>query len=438
LYQEHGASYVDKLALEVSQACKRSCVPESTLSAEQSLTNALIMGTIGRIDEDLERSTDCNAGPTLLLFRRAIMTPSNLEAILRMIDADVHTGEIRCFAFHLLSNLTMSSDSIWNVKMNDGTRFSTCLISAYAKALDDETKNEIRHRGNCGCYLKCWGTFKQALLVTKDEPAVILSRIHSYSWTDILERPNDSAVWFDGMAVYSDTKGFNLLHKVGVRVLQEEGENSQAEAFLQKLGACQELFRRVLRRVVAGDMLWKGSGSGTFILGIEDPSNFFVAFFNSLTRLPSDPETDALMRQAHSSIRMAFTKSLSDPTAFPRDVASLIIDHINSLLLFMSDPVWSRLKTESDQQQRQRFRQKYCSAESSTWKKTDQHIRLGYLRRKKDDSNGGNEMCGNCYLLEKDLDGKLMKCMRCHQICYCSRKCQTAHWKKVHKKLCKK
>jgi hypothetical protein len=50
---------------------------------------------------------------------------------------------------------------------------------------------------------------------------------------------------------------------------------------------------------------------------------------------------------------------------------------------------------------------------------------------------GTNETCTNCNVLEEYSQGrKLFRCGSCHQVLYCSRECQRAHWKKAHKKEC--
>jgi hypothetical protein len=50
---------------------------------------------------------------------------------------------------------------------------------------------------------------------------------------------------------------------------------------------------------------------------------------------------------------------------------------------------------------------------------------------------GTNEICTNCNVLEKYSQAKkLFRCGSCHQVLYCSRECQRAHWKKTHKKEC--
>jgi hypothetical protein len=47
---------------------------------------------------------------------------------------------------------------------------------------------------------------------------------------------------------------FFTLHRWPVRLLQENHSNSKAKEFLQKLGSCDTLIQRVLRRVISGEM----------------------------------------------------------------------------------------------------------------------------------------------------------------------------------------
>ncbi|KAF9285292.1 hypothetical protein BGZ68_003981 [Mortierella alpina] len=43
--------------------------------------------------------------------------------------------------------------------------------------------------------------------------------------------------------------------------------------------------------------------------------------------------------------------------------------------------------------------------------------------------------CGHCAKTEMASGGKLKRCAKCKSALYCSRECQTSHWK-VHKKVC--
>jgi len=51
---------------------------------------------------------------------------------------------------------------------------------------------------------------------------------------------------------------------------------------------------------------------------------------------------------------------------------------------------------------------------------------------------GSSGQCAGCGRRGKDAPGgKLQKCSRCKCACYCSVQCQTAHWERGHKRLCK-
>ena len=55
--------------------------------------------------------------------------------------------------------------------------------------------------------------------------------------------------------------------------------------------------------------------------------------------------------------------------------------------------------------------------------------------------NPGNPLisglkCEGCGISQEDADKELLRCARCHQVCYCSRECQKIHWKESHKKIC--
>jgi hypothetical protein len=61
-----------------------------------------------------------------MLFCKRISTPDNLEALLRMVDCDIRTGEVRCKAVETLLGLTHVG-SVWALKMNDGSYFASLL-----------------------------------------------------------------------------------------------------------------------------------------------------------------------------------------------------------------------------------------------------------------------------------------------------------------------
>ena len=102
----------------------------------------------------------------------------------------------------------------------------------------------------------------------------------------------------------------------------------------------------------------------------------------------------------------------------------------------MQDVTWKNLKCETRDQHWQRFEQCYlCDEVRSAYT----NIRTDFYRHLKKEHEIKDEMCANCFVLEKnfDEDKKLLICTRCKQIGYCSRACQVAHWKKGHKEQCR-
>jgi hypothetical protein len=81
-----------------------------------------------------------------VVFRNTIVTPGNLEALPRIVDADLRIGPVRCLAFLYLRRLC-DLPSIWSSALSDGYLFSSRMIGACAKFLDDEVKEgKILHR----------------------------------------------------------------------------------------------------------------------------------------------------------------------------------------------------------------------------------------------------------------------------------------------------
>jgi hypothetical protein len=75
--------------------------------------------------------------------------------------------------------------------------------------------------------------------LSKEEPSKVLDSIGSYNWTRILQldqcRREDL---------------FCNLHNLPFNALRMDPGNTKAKEFLQKLGACHELFRSALSRIL--------------------------------------------------------------------------------------------------------------------------------------------------------------------------------------------
>jgi hypothetical protein len=109
------------------------------------------------------------------------------------------------------------------------------------------------------------------------------------------------------------------------------------------------------------------------------------------------------------------------------------------MLYFMAG--WKTLHEESEEARWQRFHRNYLTHDAipDGNKKMSKILLKGTKKNFKATTNlTEGEMCANCYVLEKTLDEKLLKCGQCRVIKYCSRECQREHWKKAHKKQCKK
>jgi hypothetical protein len=99
-------SDIDKLGVEISKAFQRASVPESTVAREEREVNEVMLGCIGTIDYalSLKKGTG-RVGAMLMLYRRTIVTPDNLQALFRMCDSSIRTGKVRCHAFWHLKTL---------------------------------------------------------------------------------------------------------------------------------------------------------------------------------------------------------------------------------------------------------------------------------------------------------------------------------------------
>jgi hypothetical protein len=130
---------MDQLVEEVGGVLQRCRVDESNISDEERELNEEMVESIICVHNTIQNSSDDmnSVRALLLLFCKRIATPTNLEALLRMMDADIRTGLVRCVAANLMTALMVSMSSIYGLKMNDGSYFASCLLSCCSKFLED-------------------------------------------------------------------------------------------------------------------------------------------------------------------------------------------------------------------------------------------------------------------------------------------------------------
>jgi hypothetical protein len=380
----------------------------------------------------------------LMLYRRTMITPDNLEALFRMCDSNIRTGRVRCHAFWHLRKL-VSVQATWKVKLqlqpnsnnSTSTSFAAKLITVMSAALSEERSDLCGNRDtpSCSCHTGPWTFCLEALGVSRDEPEKIVDLIHPWDWTTILQRPDaDVAVIrvSSEATLHYDLILFIALHHWSTRLLQENHNNIKAKEVLQKLGSCDTLLRRVLRRVVVGEM----SCTPGAIMSLEELKrvhNFFIAFLQCLSSLPWDRDIDSLLQRARSVVAESLT------TIIINERTSELVNTANKVVLLMLQ--WKELHQESEEARWQRFHSRYLvrDANPDSNKELSKIIWKGNKKLVKASTNlTQGEMCANCYVLENTLDERLLKCGQCRLIKYCSRECQREHWKKAHKKQCKK
>jgi len=134
--------HIDGIGEEANEVFRRCSGPESALlnEVERRLCGGL-MFSICLVGIVLEEgcATSESRGALVRLFWNTLATRANLEALLRMCDAGVCTGSVRCYAIVLLGELTRQL-SVWKIKMDDRRPLSSRLVGVYAKCLHDETK----------------------------------------------------------------------------------------------------------------------------------------------------------------------------------------------------------------------------------------------------------------------------------------------------------
>jgi hypothetical protein len=437
---------IDKLGEEVSRAFQRASVPESTVAIEEREVNEVMLGCIGTIDHTLSLNQgSANDGAKLILFRRTMITPDNLEALFRMCDPNIRTGKVRCHAFWQLRTL-VTVQATWKVKLQPDSNNSTPtsvagrLITVMSAALGDQRKH-CDHNSLAVCYFAPWTVCAEALGVCRDKPEKVVDLIYPWDWTTILQR-TDAAVLSEGSEapLYYDLTLFIVLHRWPVRLLQEDHNNSKAKEVLQKLGGCDTLLRRVLRRVISGAM----SSTTATTMPFEEMApvaNFLISFLHCLSPVPWDRDIESLVRRAHSAMMESLLTAMTSEMAVMAQNPEQSTAGVNTMneLCFLLDN-WRALHQESEEARWQRFHRRYLIHDANPddnkgLSKTVLKAQKKYVKSTTNLTQG--EMCANCYVLEKTLHEKLLKCGQCRLIKYCSPTCQKEHWK-AHKKQCKK
>jgi hypothetical protein len=434
---------VDAFGVEIQKAFQRCSVPETTVSTIEREVNESMLGTIRMIESrmTLNGGSSSEAGATLLLFRRVLLTPANMTALLKMADPHVRSGAVRCRAIWLLNALRQVM-SVWKIRLEDGTSFAMGFIQALAKGLDPTIQVEHSSHNECHCNLITWGLLPTALVICKDSPCKVVDILLQYDWPAILQRQDACVVVKPDEKSFYDVVTYFQIHACAVRLLAEDPNSTKARDLLRSLGNCNILFRRILDDVVTGK-IWSVSGQKFFELA--PTINTLTAMLNCLVVVPDDHELDALVRRAKMCIMETFmTCMLEGNTMADRARTMGGMQSINLFLELVDDACWQELKHETLDSRWARFRATYLSASPESLAK---HHKAKAKKLKKMCQDGlkiadlsGGEMCANCHVLETSLQNglTLSKCARCQQIKYCSRTCQGEHWKRAHKKLCAK
>jgi hypothetical protein len=326
--------------------------------------------------------------------------------------------------------------------MKNGSHFSSDLIVTLTKALDDEANKdkETLHGDGCHCVESYWDIIETVLAMTKEEPAKMLDRIKSFDWKAIFDMPTDD---FEGQYLFVG------LHAQSVNALIFDRNCLQAKQLLKKLGSCHGLFRRALRRILELRPLSSQSpgsipaNSSTVLSLLLDQCRFFAPFCCCLAPCPpQDPETDILVRLTNLTlreIRPVVVNMIQHEAKTARTIDS--IERYDTQLIMATDaPWWEKFKTETDNDRWQRFERICLQDDAAVCKRREKATRRNmkeFVKSTVEEAYGKDDLCASCYTLEKDAPGgKLFKCGWCRQVFYCSRECQTLHWKKTHKKQC--
>jgi hypothetical protein len=338
-------------------------------------------------------------------------------------------------------------DFVWSLKMKDGSYFATSYIVACCKALENETNEDCNNRHterSCYCAQNATISLKRAISMTKDKPAKVIKRVHSFNWAQILSKTKTKASKANETFEFEHVpyEYFIRLSSFCMDVLKENADHSLAREFLSKLEMCHDFFCGALEHLVR---LTRSLPSvpkeeiGNLLNRLSFIRNVLRINSTRLTPTPHDPKMDVLVRLAHQTLKEArptviAALKLRDPAIeIPTNFGFADYDQ---LLFHTQASQWAVLKSASDRQRRQHF-EAALTQHASDNKALRRGAKKG-LRNLAEQNFGKDEMCANCYVLESKMEeGKtLSKCGWCRQVTYCSRECQKLHWNKAHKKEC--
>ena len=394
--------------------------------------NVQLMRAILGVDNILVVNGGPNAGASLVLYRRMILIPDNLEALCKMCDPSVRTGEVRGTALILLTHLC-NVRSIWSIKMHRGeTSFAFHAMRAMQFIMHPDAKQDSGIQVECFTY--AWSTFTAALNICGDHPHKIAHFLAQYDWKALLDSPNEDAIW-DWRQNH-----FESLHARAVQALKVNWNDAAAKTLLYKLGSCDELFLRVLRQL-----------SSRVFLSL--PVNELCSKLCSLTITvcdylvclsppPSGQNIDSLVKSARSAVSEGLELILRSDDQLDANTRSRGFDPIYSALRLIEENHWQILKRENEDAKWKRFQGIWLEDAPPDPRAVKRQVKQikkehhGRLMEETENLSDG-EMCANCFVLESQLDHKLHKCKQCLQIKYCSRACQREHWKKAHRQQCK-